>query len=111
MHTVLLALAGPTALGVVMGVVICWDRLREPHRDPTKPFSVVDRRTYRDGQRRLARLVDAGDVPRADYVIEAMRQWLRTEIHTGRKSRRAWCAAQLEQLEMTRLRLTGRSYC
>jgi hypothetical protein len=88
-----------------MTAVIGWDRLREPRRDPARPFAVVDHRTYRDGQRRLSRL--AGDTQHALYVIEAMRQWLRGEIHTGPKRRRPWCAAQLEQLELTRARLTG----
>jgi hypothetical protein len=108
MNTVLLALMGPAAIGVVMGTAIAWDRLREPHRDPTKPFAVTDRRTYRDGQRRLAKLIDAEDILHAEFVMEAMRQWLRHELHTGRRSRKAWCASQLEQLELHREQLTGR---
>jgi hypothetical protein len=81
-------------------VVVGWDRLREPHRDPTRPFAVVDLRTYRDAQRRIERLLAAGHPIRARYLMHAICAWLRSEVHTGRRSRRAKRAAALEQWEL-----------
>jgi hypothetical protein len=100
MRMVLLA-AGPlAAAALVFGVVVLWDRLREPHRDPTRPMAVVDARTYRDAQRRIERLIAAGDTRRARHLMHAICVWLRGEIHTGRKSRRVHRAAALEQWQL-----------
>lgn len=90
----------PLAALVIFAAVILWDRLREPHRDPTRPMAVVDPRTYRVAQRRIGRLLDTGDVLRARYLMHATCVWLRREIHTGRKSRRVRRAHELEQWEL-----------
>ena len=100
MRTILLAAAPVTAIALIFGAVVLWDRLREPFRDPTRPMAVVDGRTYRDAQRRIQRLLDAGDTMRARYLMHAICVWLRSEIHTGRKSRRLRRAADLEQWEL-----------
>ncbi|MBW4722403.1 hypothetical protein [Saccharothrix obliqua] len=93
--SVLMALTPPAAAGVVLGGVILWDRLREPHRDPAKPFAVVDARTFRDGRRRYDRLVAAGDWSHAHAVATAICVWLRHERHHGRAARRRRLDAQL----------------
>lgn len=49
------------AVVLVVGAVIGWDRLREPHRDPARPMAVVDRRTYQAAVRRIARLESGHD--------------------------------------------------
>jgi hypothetical protein len=90
----------PLAALMLFAEVVLWDRLREPHRDPTRPMAVVDSRTYRDAQRRIGRLLDAGDTLRARYLMHAICVWLRSEIHTGRVSRRVRRARELEQWEL-----------
>lgn len=100
MRTVVLA-AGPlVAAALIFGVMVLWDRLREPHRDPTRPMAVVDGRTYRDAQRRIQRLLAAGDTMRARHLMHAICVWLRYEVRTGRKSRRVRRAADLEQWKL-----------
>jgi hypothetical protein len=96
----ILGLIPLATIALIFGAVIGWDRLREPHRDPTRPMGVVDARTYRDAQRRIGRLLDAGDVLHARYLMHAICVWLRREIHTGRTSRRLLRARQLEQWEL-----------
>jgi hypothetical protein len=100
MRTILLAALPLTAAALIFGVVVLCDRLREPHRDPTRPMAVVDNRTYRDAQRRIERLLEAGDTMRARHLMHAICIWLRYEVRTGRKSRRAHRAADLEQWEL-----------
>lgn len=98
--TTLLNLLPALSVPLFLGAVIAWDRLREPHRDPRRPFAVVNRRTYRDAQRRLERLLDMGEVVKALVLTMSMCGWLRQEVHVGRRSRRVWCAAELERLEL-----------
>lgn len=100
MRTVLVALAPVAAVALIFGAVVLGDRLREPYRDPTRPMAVVDRRTYRDAQRRIGRLLDDGDTMRARHLMHAICGWLRSEIHTGRRSRRVRRAAELEQWQL-----------
>ncbi|RZU46581.1 hypothetical protein EV385_6656 [Krasilnikovia cinnamomea] len=100
MKTILLGAAPLAAVALIFGAVVLWDRLREPRRDPTRPMAVADGRTYRDAQRRIRRLLDAGDTMRARHLVHAIRAWLRDEVRTGRKSRRARRAADLEQWEL-----------
>ncbi|GAB1646863.1 hypothetical protein [Krasilnikovia sp. MM14-A1259] len=100
MRTILLAALPVTAMTLIFGFVVLCDRLREPHRDPTRPMAVVDARTYRDAQRRIERLIEAGDTMRARHLMHAICLWLRDEVHTGRQSRRANRAADLEQWEL-----------
>jgi hypothetical protein len=100
MRTVLLGAAPLVVVALIFGAVVLWDRLREPHRDPTQPMAVVDSRTYRNAQRRIGRLLDAGDTMRARHLMHAICVWLRSEIHTGGKSRRAHRAADLEQWQL-----------
>jgi hypothetical protein len=90
----------PAAALLIFAAVVVWDRLREPHRHPTRPCAVVDPRTYRDAQRRVTRLLDAGDPIGARHVMHAMCVWLRQEIHTGPKRRRVLRASQLEQWQL-----------
>jgi hypothetical protein len=99
-NTFLLAALGPVTAGLVFGVVVLIDKLREPHRNPTHPYPVVDARTYRRAQHRIARLEAAGQVGWARATRHACRVWLRGEIRTGPKRRRALRAAQLEQVEL-----------
>lgn len=67
----------------------------------TRPIVVVDRRTYRIAQRKIAALMDLGDYTRAKFGVTATRLWLRCEINTGPRRRRIRYAADLEQLEIT----------
>lgn len=96
MHPILLALAGPAAIGLVLGAAILWDRLREPHRSLTRSTVVVDRRTYRDARRKVERLVAAEDWTRAHAAATAICQWLGHERHYGRDARRRRRAADFE---------------
>jgi len=69
-----------------------------------RPIAVVDERTYRQAARALDLLTGSGDdfdLVKASHVCHAVIKWLRYEIHTGRKSRRAERAARLEQWELT----------
>ncbi len=100
MTPLLTALIPLAACALIFGAVVGWDRLREPHRDPTRPMAVVDARTYRDAQRRIRRLLDAGDTMRARFLMHAICVWLRSEVHTGRTSRRVHRAAALEQWQL-----------
>ncbi|MGH3193478.1 MAG: hypothetical protein ACRDOL_40735 [Streptosporangiaceae bacterium] len=71
--------------------------------DPRRPIAVVDERTYRQAARaadRLAETGDFGDQVREKFVITAITLWLRYEVRTGRRSRRADRAARLEQWEL-----------
>lgn len=95
MNPVVLALLGPAGIGLVLGVVILIDRLREPHRDPRRPCVVVDRRTFRDARRRVEKLAAAGDFSRAWAGCVAICTWLKSERHYGNARRRAWFAEQL----------------
>lgn len=96
MSTALLAAAPPVAVGLVMGGVIAWDRLREPHRDLRRPIAVVDRRTFRDAHRRVEKLAAGGDFERAWAGCVAICVWLKSERHYGGRRRRAWFASRLE---------------
>src|SRR5437016_904222 len=100
MELFLRAIVPLTAFALIFGAVVAWDRLREPHRDPTRPMAVVDPRTYRDARRRIRRLLATGDIMRARHVMHAICVWLRGEIHTGRRSRRVRRARELEQWEL-----------
>lgn len=100
MELFLRALIPLAAFALIFGAAVAWDRLREPHRDPTKPLAVVDGRTYRAAQRRIRRLLAAGDIMRARHLMHAICVWLRAEIHTGRPSRRVRRARDLEQWEL-----------
>jgi hypothetical protein len=90
---------------LVLAAVIAWDRWREPRRDPSGPMAVVDRRTLRDALRRVDRLDPVTGRPAAVGHLTAARIWLRGEIHTGPKRRRAWAAGQLRQVEIKLLEL------
>jgi hypothetical protein len=68
-----------------------------------RPIAVVDERTYRQAVQALDLLMETGegsDLAKALAVCHAVTGWLRYEIHTGRKSRRADRAARLEQWEL-----------
>ena len=67
---------------------------------PGKPIVVVDRRTYRLAEKRIQEALDRGDLRRAHFGVVALRGWLRGEIHTGPKRRRAAYAHALEQWEL-----------
>jgi hypothetical protein len=105
-NPILMGLIPVTGIALIFAAVVGWDRLREPHRDPTRPFAVVDLRTYHDAQRRIERLLAADDPTRARHLIHAICQWLRYEVRTGRPSRRVKQAAELEQWELQLAQLT-----
>ncbi|MDM4723492.1 hypothetical protein QTQ03_29380 [Micromonospora sp. WMMA1363] len=67
---------------------------------PDRPIVVVDRRTYRLAQRRIEVALDDKDLARAHAGLVALRLWLRGEIQTGPRRRRAEYAAALEQWEL-----------
>jgi len=97
-----LGLIGPGGMALVMGVVIGWDRWREPRRDPRRVMAVVDRRTLRDALRRADRLDLTDDAERRAIIghLTAARMWLIGEIRVGPRRRRLWCAVQLRVVEM-----------
>jgi hypothetical protein len=100
MRTFVFAASLPALIALILGAVVAWDRLREPHRDPTRPFVVVDPRTYQDAQQRITRLLAADDPTHARPLIHAICIWLRDEIHTGPSRRRVRRARELEQWEL-----------
>lgn len=110
MTAIVRALAGPVVIALVLVVAIAIDRWREPRRDPAAPFVVVDRRTYRYGQHRVARLLTAGDTWHARAVLTSMAVWLRTEVRTGPARRRVRYAADLEQVELRLVQLPPRPH-
>lgn len=68
-----------------------------------RPIAVVDERTSRQADAAWDLLLASGDefdLVHAASVAIAVKHWLRYEIHTGRKSRRARRAARLEQWEL-----------
>jgi hypothetical protein len=73
------------------------------HRDIRKTIVVVDERTYRLAIKTVDALLATGtdtDRVRAQHGLIAAQLWLRAEIQTGRKSKRAERAARLEQLQL-----------
>jgi hypothetical protein len=69
-----------------------------------RPIAVVDERTYRQARRAMELLTATGDdadLAKASHVCHAVIVWLRYEIHTGRKRKRAERAPRLEQWELT----------
>lgn len=71
-------------------------------RDPRRPVVVVDERTYRSAERAARELLasdDFSDWVKAKFAVTAIMLWLRTEVRTGRTSRRAERAARLELWE------------
>lgn len=98
MNLILQALIGPAAIGIVIAGTILWDRLHTPRLD--RPLAVVDETTYRQACHRVDRLVARGDIARARSTAHAVCCWLRYEIRTGRRSRRAQRAANLEQWQL-----------
>lgn len=96
MNQILLAIAGPALIGAVIGAVILWDRLREPHRNLYRPVTVVDRRTYKDAVRRIERLASLGEWTKAHNGTVAILTWLNGERGLGSPRRKQWVAAQLE---------------
>lgn len=70
------------------------------HKDSRRPIVVVDERTYRHARKAVDAAKDAGEVLRAYEGLTAMRLWLRREIFTGRRSKRAGRARRLELVEL-----------
>lgn len=85
MEIVLAGIVGPGSALVVIGAVIIWDRCREPYRNLHRPFAVVDRRTKRDAERRINRLLARGedrDLRHAHYGMVAITTWLNHQRST-----------------------------
>ena len=71
-------------------------------RDPRRPVVVVDERTYRFAEWAVSELLGSGDfsdLVKAKFAITAITKWLRNEVRTGRRSRRAERAVRLERWE------------
>lgn len=98
MRLVLLALAAPAAMLVVF-VIGAFFTQRWLER-PGAPIVVVDRRTYRSAQKRIAAALAVGEQARTHAGLVALRLWLRREIHTGPKRRRLGYARDLERWEL-----------
>lgn len=96
MSAVLPAAYPIAAFVLVMGVVIGWDRLREPRRDLHRPFALGCERDYRDARRRVGRLAAAGEFQHAWLGCVAICTWLASERHYGGPRRRARLSADLE---------------
>ncbi|MFC9250637.1 hypothetical protein [Amycolatopsis thailandensis] len=76
--------AGPAAYGIGYFGPWLFDKIREPFRDPRRPAGpVVDRRTYRLVQRRVARLVELEEWNRAQAGAHSLCAWLRQKRHEG----------------------------
>lgn len=70
-----------------------------------RPIAVVDERTYRHAVEAVTQLLDTGedyDLVHAESVATAAILWLRYEVRTGRRSKRADRAARLEQWELSK---------
>lgn len=104
LHEILLGAAGPTAIVIVVGSAIAYDRLKEPHRNPARPHPVVDQHTYSDACRRIQRLITTGDVMtnliHVRTLLTSMEGWMRGEIHTGPRRTKARRIAQLDQVHL-----------
>lgn len=112
MRTLLMALVGTAAVGLVFAVVVLIDRIREPRRDPARAYAVVDARTLQRALRRVDRLEQLGeveDIIRARSLLHGASLWLRGEIHTGPKRQRVRRAAQREQVELRLEQLAARA--
>ena len=98
MNPVVLIVAVPAA---TILVVVTLGAIVQRHIDgPTAAIVVVDRRTYRLAERRIAQAAADGNPVRAHAGIATACQWLRHEIHTGPKRHRVRYAAELERLEL-----------
>jgi hypothetical protein len=103
MHPVLMALAAPAAMGLVFLIALpIMSRIID---GPGKPIVVVDRRTYRLAERRVAQAEQDGNLVRAHAGATAIRLWLRREVHSGPKRRRLQRSRQLEWWELQADRL------
>jgi hypothetical protein len=96
---------GPTlALGIPGALAVAgFLYLRRMER--TGPVSVVDRRTLRLAERRIAAAEAAGDTRGAAYAMHGIEQYLRGEIHSGPARKRVRRAAELEQWQLRRQQL------
>lgn len=97
MNTALLAgAASAAAPAAIMGAVIAWDRIREPHRDLRRPFAIGGERDYRDACRRVDRLLAEGDHWHAWIGCLAICEWLKSERHYGSLRRKRRLSAALK---------------
>ncbi|MET7808626.1 hypothetical protein [Micromonospora chersina] len=111
MELVLRALAGPLAVGIVLGTVILWSNLREKRRDPGSVFAVVDERTYKQAEARIRHLQDRAvthetveaiwrDQVKMQTLLIAISEWLKREIKIGSRRKALKRSRLLEQTEL-----------
>lgn len=91
----------PAAAGLALfGLAVAVDRWREPRRDPRAPMAVVDARTFRYAQARIARLTRDDDRACRWALMHSMCMWLRGEVTTGPRRHRLRRARELEVWEL-----------
>lgn len=96
----LLAVGVPAALGVAAFL-----HFRRTMDGPDAAIVVVDRRTMRLAQKRIAVALADGRLVRANAGLISLIRWLRQQRHTAPQRRRASYAAALEQAELHKAQL------
>ncbi len=102
----------PTRALIVIGVALVVFLLfffwcRHVLEGPTAPIVVVDRRTMRLANKRIAQAINAGDAQRAYYGLTALILWLSAEIRVGPRRYRLEYAAALETAELRKRQLAA----
>lgn len=88
--------AGPCAVGIVMGTVVLVDRWRAPLRDIYRAPGIGGERDFRDVAYQVDRLLELGDWTHAYNRTVAICEWLKGERHYGSKRRQRRLADALD---------------
>ncbi|WP_394622350.1 hypothetical protein JNUCC0626_50305 (plasmid) [Lentzea sp. JNUCC 0626] len=88
--------AGPGAIGLVLGVVVLIDRWRAPLRNIDRAPAIGSERDFRDVAFQVDRLLERGDFTRAHTATVAICTWLKGERHYGSKRRQERLTTALE---------------
>ena len=88
--------AGPCAIGVVIGVVVLIDRWRAPLKDIYRAPAIGSERDVRDVAHQVDRLANRGEWTHAHAATVAICTWLKGERHYGSKRRQRRLAALLD---------------
>lgn len=88
--------AGPGAIGLVIGVVVLIDRWRAPLKNIYRAPAIGSERDFRDVAFQVDRLLERGDFARAHSATVAICTWLKGERHYGSQRRQQRLQAALE---------------
>ncbi|WP_410570567.1 hypothetical protein [Amycolatopsis sp. cmx-4-61] len=87
--------AGPCAVGLVIGTVVLIDRWRAPLRNICRLPAIGGERDVRDVASQVDRLLERGDFMRAHHATVAICTWPQRERHYGSTRRQRQLTAAL----------------